>query len=146
MPPDELEVVKVWDVTSVDVVGPVTTEDSVVALEVCIVGLSAELMVTEEVTGGGSVEEVTTTMVEVGISCEVGMVSEVIGAEGADSVEGVDATLSVSGVVGATVELSICRIKLVLGTTPANALGPSEIRLTIVTNSIAHNTNRRISN
>jgi hypothetical protein len=45
-------------------------------------------MVTDDVSDGGSVVDVTTTTVEVGTSCEVGFVSIVIvdGTGGADSV------------------------------------------------------------
>ena len=96
---DELDVVELWDVTDVgvDAVVVVTIGDSVVMAEVCVVGLPAEVIVTDEVSDGGSVVDVTTTMAEVGICCEGGIVSEVIivGTEGADCVEGVGAALSV---------------------------------------------------
>lgn len=146
--PDELEIVELWDVTEIGTDVVVATEDSVVTIEVCAVGFSAELTVTEEVSERGSVVEVITIIVEVGASCEVGIDSEVIvvGTEGSDSVEGVEGALCVAGVVGATVELSICRIRLFLGTKPPYALAPDETRLTTVTNRIVHNTTRRSAN
>jgi hypothetical protein len=65
----------------------VTIGDSVVRAEICVVGLPAEVIVTDEASDGSPVVDMTTTVVKVGIACEVGIVSEVIivGTEGADS-------------------------------------------------------------
>jgi hypothetical protein len=96
---DELDVAELWDVTDVgrDAVVVVTIGDSVVMAEICVVGLPAEVIITDEASDGSSVVDMTTSVVEVGISCEVGIVSEVIivGTEGADCVVGVGAALSV---------------------------------------------------
>ncbi len=84
-------------------------------LEVCVVGLAADVMVAAEVSVRGSVVDVTTTMVEVGTSCEVGFVSVVImvGTEGADSVEDVTTT---TFEVGICCEVGIVSEVIIVGT------------------------------
>ena len=130
---------------------------SVVALEVCmdVVGFSVEAIVKDDVSDEDSMEDVTTTTVELGISCdvsdEVGIDSEVIvETGGTDSVDAVDGALSVMGGVVAAmiVELFTWRTKSFIGAIPpACALGPTDTRpATATKRRIVHNTYRPSNN
>ena len=93
-------------------------------LEVCVVGLPTE------VTDEGSVVEVTTTMVEVGTSCEVGFVSVVIviGTECADPVEDVTTT---TFEVGICCEVGIVSEVTIVGTEGADSVEGADPALSV---------------